>query len=110
MDLGRAKGRWLVPLAISFSIKKIMTEYPTNPPMRYEENGLQLPISESDVTGSDSISFSVSLLLFAFQEYDMLDLAYGLTDTSRLGCQIFLTKDLDNLVVHVPPGIADARS
>jgi len=44
------------------------------------------------------------------EEYDMLDLAYGLTDTSRLGCQIFLTKDLDNLVVNVPPGIADARS
>jgi len=44
------------------------------------------------------------------EEYDMLDLAYGLTDTSRLGCQIFLTKDLDNLVIDVPPGIADARS
>jgi len=43
------------------------------------------------------------------EEYDMLDLAYGLTDTSRLGCQIFLTKDLNNLVVDVPPGIADAR-
>jgi len=44
------------------------------------------------------------------EEYDMLDLAYGLTDTSRLGCQIFLTKDLDKLVVDIPPGIADARS
>ena len=54
----------------------------------------------------------VSLILFPThtQEYDMLDLAYGLTDTSRLGCQIFLTKDLDNLVVDIPPGIADARS
>lgn len=44
------------------------------------------------------------------EEYDMLDLAYGLTDTSRLGCQIFCTKDLNDLTVHVPPGIADARS
>jgi len=44
------------------------------------------------------------------EEFDMLDLAYGLTDTSRLGCQIFCTKDLNNLMVDVPPGIADARS
>ena len=36
------------------------------------------------------------------EEYDMLDLAYGLTRTSRLGCQIILTKDLDGLVVKLP--------
>ena len=36
------------------------------------------------------------------EEYDMLDLAYGLTRTSRLGCQIILTKDLDGLVVRLP--------
>jgi ferredoxin, 2Fe-2S len=36
-------------------------------------------------------------------EEDMLDLAFGLTQTSRLGCQIFLTKKLDGLVVTVPP-------
>ena len=39
----------------------------------------------------------------------MLDLAYGLTDTSRLGCQICLSKKLDNLVVTVPKGVSDAR-
>ncbi|CAF4947984.1 adrenodoxin [Pieris napi] len=44
------------------------------------------------------------------EERDMLDLAYGLTDTSRLGCQITLTKDLDGLVVKVPAGTYDARS
>lgn len=35
-------------------------------------------------------------------EEDMLDLAFGLTSTSRLGCQVKLTKDLDGLVVSVP--------
>ncbi|CAG9574233.1 unnamed protein product [Danaus chrysippus] len=44
------------------------------------------------------------------EERDMLDLAYGLTDTSRLGCQITLTKDLDGLEVNVPESVNDARS
>jgi 2Fe-2S ferredoxin len=35
-------------------------------------------------------------------EEDMLDLAYGLTATSRLGCQIALTDALDGLVVRLP--------
>eukprot|EP00884_Botryococcus_braunii_P011965 jgi/Botrbrau1/2076/Bobra.0047s0038.1 len=35
-------------------------------------------------------------------ENDMLDLAYGLTDTSRLGCQIIAEKDLDGLRVRIP--------
>lgn len=44
------------------------------------------------------------------EELDMLDLAYDLSDTSRLGCQITLTKDLDGLEVKVPATINDARS
>ncbi len=36
-------------------------------------------------------------------EEDMLDLAFGLTRTSRLGCQIILNDDLDGLVVTLPP-------
>jgi len=44
------------------------------------------------------------------EELDMLDLAYGLTDTSRLGCQVVLTKEMDGLEVSVPSGVADARS
>ena len=32
----------------------------------------------------------------------MLDLAYGLTPTSRLGCQIIMTEALDGLVVALP--------
>ena len=35
-------------------------------------------------------------------EEDMLDLAFGLTQTSRLGCQIIMTKELDGLKVKVP--------
>jgi 2Fe-2S ferredoxin len=35
-------------------------------------------------------------------EEDMLDLAYGLTNTSRLGCQIILTKDMDGFQVELP--------
>ena len=43
------------------------------------------------------------------EELDMLDLAYGLTDTSRLGCQVCMTKELDGLEVNVPEGINDQR-
>ena len=32
----------------------------------------------------------------------MLDMAFGLTDTSRLGCQVRLTKELDGMVVTLP--------
>lgn len=44
------------------------------------------------------------------EELDMLDLAYDLTDTSRLGCQIELTEKLNGLEVHVPATINDARN
>lgn len=36
------------------------------------------------------------------EEDDMLDFAYGLSLTSRLGCQIVITAALDGLVVRVP--------
>lgn len=36
------------------------------------------------------------------EEEDMLDLAFGLTHTSRLGCQIRMTDELDGLVVTLP--------
>jgi 2Fe-2S ferredoxin len=35
-------------------------------------------------------------------EEDMLDLAFGLSATSRLGCQIIITEELDGLVVRLP--------
>ncbi|XP_069125552.1 2Fe-2S ferredoxin-like isoform X2 [Argopecten irradians] len=43
------------------------------------------------------------------EELDMLDLAYGLTNTSRLGCQVVITKDMDGLQVQVPTSVVDAR-
>lgn len=36
------------------------------------------------------------------EEEDMLDLAFGLTHTSRLGCQIKMTDELDGLSVTIP--------
>ncbi|RDB28354.1 Adrenodoxin, mitochondrial [Hypsizygus marmoreus] len=36
------------------------------------------------------------------EENDMLDMAFGLTDTSRLGCQVVLTKELDGMKVALP--------
>lgn len=37
-------------------------------------------------------------------EEDILDLAFGLTRTSRLGCQIIVSDELDGLVVKLPSG------
>ena len=37
-------------------------------------------------------------------EQDMLDLAYSPRKTSRLGCQVVITKDLDGLVIRLPKG------
>ena len=36
------------------------------------------------------------------EEEDMLDLAFALTTTSRLGCQIIMTEELDGLTVRLP--------
>ncbi|OCF41099.1 adrenodoxin-type ferredoxin [Kwoniella heveanensis CBS 569] len=36
------------------------------------------------------------------EENDMLDLAFGLEDTSRLGCQVKLTKELDGMTATLP--------
>ena len=36
------------------------------------------------------------------EEEDMLDLAFGLTPTSRLGCQVIVTEELDGLTVALP--------
>jgi 2Fe-2S ferredoxin len=35
-------------------------------------------------------------------EEDMLDLAFNLSRTSRLGCQIIITEELDGLTVSLP--------
>jgi len=41
-------------------------------------------------------------------EEDMLDLAFDLQETSRLGCQIIMTEELDGLVVKLPAGTRNA--
>jgi 2Fe-2S ferredoxin len=43
-------------------------------------------------------------------EEDMLDLAFGLEKTSRLGCQIVMSEALDGLVVRLPSGVRNAQS
>jgi len=35
-------------------------------------------------------------------EEDMLDMAFGLTATSRLGCQIILSPEMDGMVLKLP--------
>jgi 2Fe-2S ferredoxin len=41
-------------------------------------------------------------------EEDMLDLAFDLQETSRLGCQIIMTEALDGLVVKLPSATRNA--
>lgn len=41
-------------------------------------------------------------------EEDMLDLAFGLEATSRLGCQLVMTPALDGLVVRLPAATRNA--
>lgn len=43
-------------------------------------------------------------------EEDMLDLAFGLTKTSRLGCQIMVTKALEDVVFVVPKDSRNIKS
>lgn len=38
----------------------------------------------------------------SLEEEDMLDLAVGLQATSRLGCQIVVSEELDGLTVRIP--------
>ena len=35
-------------------------------------------------------------------EDDLLDLAFGLTHTSRLGCQVILTKEFEGQIIEIP--------
>ena len=43
-------------------------------------------------------------------EEDMLDLAFGLERTSRLGCQIVMSDALDGLVVRLPAGTRNMQA
>ena len=37
-------------------------------------------------------------------ELDMLDLAYDLSETSRLGCQIQISEDINDIEIIIPDG------
>jgi ferredoxin len=39
----------------------------------------------------------------------MLDLAAGATRHSRLSCQIYLTEDLEELTVRIPPEVRNMQ-
>ncbi|XP_047665451.1 ferredoxin 1b [Tachysurus fulvidraco] len=43
------------------------------------------------------------------EEMDMLDLAYGLSKTSRLGCQVVVASWMNGMTVRVPQGVKDQR-
>ncbi|CAK65492.1 unnamed protein product (macronuclear) [Paramecium tetraurelia] len=36
------------------------------------------------------------------EEEDLLDLAYGLTETSRLGCQVKVDEKFENVIIQLP--------
>ena len=36
------------------------------------------------------------------EEEDLLDLAYGLTLTSRLGCQVGVVRDMEGMTIRLP--------
>lgn len=50
----------------------------------------------------DKECYCGALTVKSIDEEDMLDLAFGLQPTSRLGCQVRLTKEMDGLVVYIP--------
>jgi ferredoxin len=43
-------------------------------------------------------------------EEDMLDLAVGVTDTTRLGCQVIVTKEFENTVIKLPSEVQNMQS
>lgn len=47
-------------------------------------------------------SFFKKLPELSEAEEDMLDLAAGLKDNSRLGCQVFAAENIDGLIVELP--------
>ena len=57
-----------------------------------------------DLEGACEGSLACSTCHVIEDEEDMLDLAFGLEKTSRLGCQIVITPALDGLVVRLPAG------
>lgn len=75
-----------------------------------QKNGLEL-----EGTCEGSLACSTCHLIISEEDFDrledpsddeedMLDLAYGLTPTSRLGCQVVMSEELDGITVSLPSG------
>ena len=43
------------------------------------------------------------------EELDLLEMAHGLTDTSRLGCQVDVSNEMEGIVLKVPTETFNAR-
>ena len=54
------------------------------------------------IVADDQYDMLEDLVPFTDDEEDMLDLAFALTPTSRLGCQIVLTTEMEGLRVKLP--------
>jgi|TARA_B110000211_G_scaffold99072_1_gene115386 ferredoxin-2, mitochondrial len=54
------------------------------------------------VLADDTYDMVEDLVPLTDEEEDMLDLAWSLTPTSRLGCQIKLTPELEGLCIELP--------
>ncbi|KAI6126904.1 putative YAH1-ferredoxin of the mitochondrial matrix [Pisolithus sp. B1] len=57
---------------------------------------------EGACEGSIACSTCHVILQPEMYDNDMLDLAFGLTDTSRLGCQVQVTKEMDGMEIRLP--------
>jgi 2Fe-2S ferredoxin len=55
-----------------------------------------------DSSGDDWFKKTQKLCETTMQEQDMLDFAFGVEKTSRLGCQIILSEELSGMIVKVP--------
>jgi ferredoxin len=51
----------------------------------------------------DSDTFDNVLEEASEDEEDMLDMAFGLTETSRLSCQIIVTDEMEGMEIEIPP-------
>ncbi|KAF4826662.1 Adrenodoxin-like protein [Colletotrichum tropicale] len=109
-----------LPSARSFSVSALKSHGHITPPKAGEElyvtfidkDGDEYKIAVSACGGSCACS-TCHVIVVDEEHYDkmpepeddendMLDLAFGLTETSRLGCQVTMTKELDGLRVKLP--------
>eukprot|EP00271_Cylindrocystis_brebissonii_P014139 TRINITY_DN35393_c0_g1_i1.p1 TRINITY_DN35393_c0_g1~~TRINITY_DN35393_c0_g1_i1.p1 ORF type:complete len:281 (+),score=42.76 TRINITY_DN35393_c0_g1_i1:162-1004(+) len=128
-----SEGRWAALRGASFSTstssseEKKETIHVTFVDKYGKEKGIQVPVGQSmleaahendiDLEGACEGSLACSTCHVIVmdeavydklpepcdEENDMLDLAFGLTSTSRLGCQVIAKKELDGMKLALPP-------